>query len=304
MKKIQVFAWTVQVVTVGLCILLLGLSHNTWEGLMIHSIFQFTLVILFAITCGVLVWAVPRKQTIVVGVICPLGAFVVACDTIWKCVYVRLAQKITCIIIVFALLRIVRKISSRLANLAAGAHNSPERRRELAMRLPENGTTMQLSFCGEILLGLKEHHLSCLMIVLISSASVVVATSKLQQDGLFPASVAEIAALSAMVAAGWETYISFRRSSNASFGLISPKFVKEVSAYGQDKTVRSLQKKKQNLGASMLGALVCVNMLSGVIILLSSLWPANASGKCQVHLILLILFIFNPNLRLNSNSIF
>ncbi len=240
-------------------------------------------------------WAVPRKQTIVAGVICPLGAFVCACDTIWKCVYVRLAQKIICFIIVFALLRIVRKISSRLANLAAGAHSSPERRREaivsvLARRLPENGTTMQLSFCGKILLRLKERHLSCLMIVLISSASVVVATSKLQQDGLLPASIAEIAALSAMVAAGWETYISFKRTSNASFGLVSPKFIGEVSADGQNKTVRSLQRKKQNLGASMLGALVCVNILSGLIILLSSLWPANASGKCQVHLILLMLF--------------
>jgi hypothetical protein len=293
MKRLKAFAWTVQAVTVGLCILLLVLSHNTWEGLSTHAIFQFILVILFTITCGVLVWAIPRKQTIVAGVFCPLGSFLLACDTIWQCVYVHLAEKIAGIIVVLALLCVVRKISARLANLSAGTRSSSERRREtrvsvsvLPRRLPENGATLQLSFCEKLLLGLKEHRLSWLMIFFISSASVVVATSRLKHDGLVPASVVEIAALSTMAAAGWETYISFKTTSNASFGLISPKFLGGISADERNKTVRSLQTKKQNLGASMLWTLVCVDIVSGLIILLSSLWPANASGKCQVHLIL------------------
>jgi hypothetical protein len=298
MERLKAFAWTVQAVTVGLCILLLLLSHNTWEGLSTHALFQFILVMLFTITCGFLVWAIPRKQTIIAGVFCPLGSFLLACDTMWQCVYVHLAEKIAGIIVVLALLRIVRKISARLANLSApSARSSAERRRDarvimpvLAWRLPENGNTMQLSFCGKILLGLKENHLSWLMIVFIASASVVVATSRLQQDGLFPASVVEIAALSTMAAVGWETYISFKRTSNASFGLISPKFVGEISAGERNKTVRSLQTKKNNLGASMLWTLVCVNIVSGLIILLSSLWSANASGECQVHLILFIIY--------------
>ncbi len=236
-------------------------------------------------------WAIPRKQTIVAGVICPLASFLGACDTMWQCVYVHLEEKIAGILVILALLRVVRKISARLANLSGGAHSSSEPRREtrvfvsvLARHLPENGTTMQLSFCGKMLLGLKEHHLTWLMIIFISSAFVVVATARLQQDGLLPASVVEIAALLTMVAAGWETYISFKRTSNASFGLISPKFLGEISANEQNKTVSSLQKKKHNLGASMLATLVCVNIVSGLIILLSSLWPANASGKCQVYL--------------------
>jgi hypothetical protein len=293
MKTFQIFAWTVQAVTVGLCVLLLMLSQNTLGGLSVHSTFQFVFVIIFTITCGVMVWAIPRKQTIVTGALVPLGSFLLACDTIWKCMYVHLAEKIAGMLVILALLRVVGKISARLTKIGKSSATPSEKNRKRvsfglglsSQRLPENSLTLPLKGMHRIIAWLKERILLWLVITFISSACGVVAISALQQDGLLAASVVEIVALSAIVTRGLRTYILFKRTAKASFQGISPRSLGKVSGGERSRMVRSIKSKKYNLGTSMLWTLMCANIVCILIVLVSSLWPANVSGNCQVLLI-------------------
>jgi hypothetical protein len=295
MKTFQIFAWTVQAVTVGLCVLLFMLSHNTWGGLSVHSTLQFVLVITFTITCGVMVWAIPRKQTIVSGVLCPLASFLLACDTITKCTYVLLAGKIAGMLVILALLRVVGKISARLKKIGKPSATSSSGKNPkvvsfglglASQRLTGNSSALSFKEMRRIIARLKEHILLWWVITFISSACGVLAMSALRQDGVLAASVVEIVALSIIVTHGLTTYILFKRTANASFKLILPGLLGNVLDDEQSRRVRSVKSKKYNLGTSMLWTLVCANMVCVLIVLGSSLWPANVSAKCQVYPIL------------------
>ncbi len=243
-------------------------------------------------------WAIPQKQTIVSGVLCPLGSFLLACDTIWKCLYVQLAEKIAGMLVILALLRVVGKISARLKMIGKSSANSSSGKKPRvsfglglsSQPLTGNSSTMPFKGMHRIIAWLKERILLLSVITFISSACGVVAISALQsvlqQDGLLAASVVEIVALSTIVTRGWTIYILFKRTANASFKVISPGLLRKVSDDERSRMVRSVESKKYNLEASMVWTLMCVNIVYVLIVLVSSLWPANVSGKCQVHLIL------------------
>jgi hypothetical protein len=275
-------AWSLKTIVLVVCIVLLVRCHTTWGGAEWgHRSFQLVSAGVLSFSSGIMVWAIPKRQVFIISIALSMGGFLLAADTVWECALIHFAEKLIGTGVMLTQITILRKMGT---HLRTGKWSSGDKR-----PLP------QLTFLQKVL-----------YVVYVASAAVDVA--KPGRFVTFP--VLEMLALVGIFVGGCAHFLTFKRSTDRSFGqmmtwarVLVPLRTSGSSALSDDNIASSPQHRiivhraavrvsqltrvrrtQKNMSRNMLVNFVIFSMCFGISVFISPLWSGNvmASRFCQV----------------------
>jgi hypothetical protein len=265
-----------------------------------HRTFHLILLLLSAVSCGIMVWSVQKRQTFFMAIITTMGELLMTCDTMWKCWGIRFGYKILCIVAILTLAAVTRKLAGRLDQSQAATA-----RRQFT-------PVQKASLCAFV----------------VCAALIVVFPN------FIPLPACELCAAAVTFFSGWYAKFSYVTSFLPSFTLFIASFlfllasflsspflsllpslphptppqqptphhsppsrlsrysISSKKAFGAltqnspgpgrvSANFASATRAKSNLQRQMLLSLVVMSIVFGLVVCLSSLWAANAIETCQ-----------------------